>query len=315
MQTSYHQLGDIVQLKCQVLANPANNLQFTWQFNGTLLAGHHANGSNAVALEESHSWVEDEEGQIRGRKSSAEQRSTAHRITKLASGAGDKLRGKQQANLPPPPGRTTATHISSQQLHLITNVIRIELNKWSSFGHFSCHSSNSVGQQKEGCKWHIVPSHYQPVGAGKHLKGAEEAIADAGASPASGSAHHHRYHHRHHQQQSLGSSHHSLHSATSSSLGTLNNCQIIESSNAVVIKCLEAAAANDQREQENNGGAEDFLAQVGTDGSGQQTLQPPPMSATIDRGSSPSVFGSGSGSGSSDATVYDTAHFARGNAL
>ena len=342
MQTSYHQLGDIVQLKCQVLANPADNLQFSWQFNGTSLAGHHANHSNAVlALKEGHSWAEDEEGQNRGRKqSSAEQGNAAQRITKLASAAGDKLRAKQQANLPEP-GRTTATHISSQQLHLITNVIRIELNKWSSFGHFSCHSTNSVGQQKEGCKWHIVPSHYQPPGVGKHLNGAgdaftAEAVAGAGLGAgslaSSGPAHHHRYHHRHHQQQSLGSSsHHSVHSASTSSSssfsGTLNNCQIIESSNAVVIKCLEAAAANDQREQEppenssggsGGGGAEDFLAQVGTDSATGQTLQPPPMSATIDRGS-PSVAGggsAGSSSGSSgSSTVYNAAHFGRGNVL
>lgn len=270
MQTSYHHLGDIVQLKCQVLANPAKNLQFTWQFNGTSLSEHNANRS-AAGEEEQFSSLE-----------AAPRNSTS----KLAS-TGDKWRLK--ANLLAT--SRTATHSSSQQLHLITNVIRIELNKWSTFGHFSCHSRNSVGQQKEGCKWHILPSHYQPQSADKHLKG-------GGGDGQSGTpAHHHRYHHRHHQQQSL-SSHHE-HFASS---GTLNNCQIIESSNAVVIKCLEG---KDQREDDaHEKGSQDFLAQVGNDASTGQSALQPPISATIDRDSS-----------SDTATIYDDAQLTRGNLL
>lgn len=273
MQTSYHHLGDIVQLKCQVLANPAKNLQFTWQFNGTSLSEHNANRS--AAEEEEQSSLEAGQGSS---------------TSKLAS-TGDKSRLK--ANLLA--ASRTATHSSSQQLHLITNVIRVELNKWSTFGHFSCHSQNFVGQQKEGCKWHILPSHYQPQGAEKHLKGGGGDAAGGTLAPTP--THHHRYHHRHHQQQQSSGSHHE-HFASS---GTLNNCQIIESSNAVVIKCLEGKDQREDGAQEK--GAQDFLAQVGNDATGQSALQPP-ISATIDRGSP-----------SDTATIYDSAQLGRGNLL
>lgn len=245
-QTWYHQLGDIVQLKCQVLANPVDNLQFAWQFNGSALEDLsekqwlHANRSSV----NDHTAMPIEENFV------IDQREKAAR---LAAGSNDKSRGK--TNLPH--STRSTTHSSSQQQHLITNVVRVELRAWTSFGHFSCQASNQVGPQKEACKWHIVPHHYHPHqhqdSSGEHLSSGKELAGQQ--------KHQHRYHHRHHQQQqSLSSDQHHSHWASAAS--TLNNCQIIESSNAVVIKCLETATDAVEPEQ---GISQDFLAQIGSD--------------------------------------------------
>lgn len=249
-QTSYHQLGDIVQLKCQVFANPVDDLQFAWRFNDTPLVGHlyniqqlQANVSGNIYLD-----IDDEKHQVSGNFGSPDQGPSASKVAVV----GDKL--ASQANLPQ--ASRTTTHSSSQQAHLITNVVRIELKKWSSFGHFSCTSRNAVGQQAKACKWHIAPHYYQPTGREKE----EEHLS----SGTSGLTHHHRYHHRHHQQQSLaGSAHHPLLADALS--GTLNNCKIIESSNAVVIECR---------------GADDFLAKLPEKDAAQRN-----PSTTIDRSS------------------------------
>ena len=233
IQTSYHQLGDIVQLKCQVLANPTD-LQFTWQLNGTTLA---ANSDATGLVDANRSTV----------VSHTVPMPIGDPFEARENAGGDKLRGK--ANLPQP--SRTATHSSSIQQHLITNVVRIELRKWTSFGHYSCQARNGIGQQKEACKWHIAPYHYHPGRIDEHLGGLK---------------HHHRNHHRHHQQQSLLQHH--LHFA--SIAGALNNCQIIESSNAVVIKCLEPHDPPFH--------IQDSFAQVGNDAAEQ-----PPNPSTIDR--------------------------------
>lgn len=97
---------------------------------------------------------------------------------------------------------------------IATNVIQIQMKKWNNFGHFSCEASNVVGQESSACKWHIIPHHYR--------------------SRTNGNDHHQRQHqHRVH--------HHNRKVSSSADSSPLNNCQIIESSNAVVIKCADAS--------------------------------------------------------------------------
>jgi len=212
--TMYRQLGDIVQLKCQVLANPLDNLQFDWQFNDTSLSPEHkTNRSSNVE----HTLLDED--------------SLGETLLEHARKSSDK--SKRKANLMH--SSQSTTHSSSDQQHLISNVVRIELSKWTSFGHFSCQARNQIGLQKEACKWHIVPHHFNS----HHQSGKDEHLS-AGQK--------HRYHHRHHQQQS--------HHATS----TLNNCQIIESSNAVVIRCRDVHDP-DQKETI----SQDYFAHTGSD--------------------------------------------------
>ena len=189
-------------------------------------------------------------------------------VTPTSASVGDKSRRK--ANLAP---RNTATAHNGvlqqqhQQQHLITNVLQIVLSKWSDFGHFSCHASNQVGQQKEACKWHILPLHHYS----EH--------SNSGGGLGNSKHHHHLYHHKHHQQQqqqSSPSAHHSHFDLPTASVGLLNNCQIIESSNAVVIKCHDAA---DDHPADIT---QDFLARIGNN---EASLQPKQRqsSSTIDR--------------------------------
>ena len=207
----YHQLGDFVQLKCQVLANPIDDIRFMWQFNDTLYNVDYGAENRSI------------DGMFDGIGHVANWTTTTTTTINRKMTLNDEQKWK--TNVSPSTAyfsSSSSTSSINQQEHMVTNVIRVELKKWANFGHFSCAATNHIGKQKEACKWHIVPEHYHSHHHQDERRGEH----------SNGSKHHHRYHHRHHQTKS-DVHHFGL-------AGTLNNCQIIESSNAVVIKCPDS---------------------------------------------------------------------------
>lgn len=179
---SYHALGDSVWLQCQVLANPFDPTehQFTWKLNGSTFMGNL-----------------DEDVELDGLRNGTEQQRRSKAIMHQFSTEGDKWSGHSQAN--DNNNFRARTHSPSQQSHLITNSIQIKLSDWNRFGHYSCQTSNAVGEQQYPCQWQLMAN---PMG---------RATAKLASSRQN-----------HNEQEGVLRS---------------DNCQVQESSNLVVIKC------------------------------------------------------------------------------
>lgn len=227
VQTYYQHLDDYVQLKCHIIANPSEDVQFTWRFNDTVFIGD-INSAYTSSSSSSESFVD----HVQDISSSSsiedviDQEFIIQDRNKINNDKqNDNYSWKTRRILPRP--KSTSIHTTIDHQHLVTNVIRIHLKKWSSFGQFTCTAKNSIGIQSEPCRWQLIPHHYHT-----HYRNSYE------SSMNNIHSNRHQYHHHQQQQQKSQSLMQQFSSSSSSRLpNQLNNCHIIESSNAVVIKC------------------------------------------------------------------------------
>ncbi|XP_027203547.2 uncharacterized protein LOC113797380 isoform X3 [Dermatophagoides pteronyssinus] len=228
VQTYYQHLDDYVQLKCHIIANPSEDVQFTWRFNDTVFIGD-INSAYTSSSSSSESFVD----HVQDISSSSsiedviDQEFIIQDRNKINNDKqNDNHSWKTRRILPRP--KSTSIHTTIDHQHLVTNVIRIHLKKWSSFGQFTCTAKNSIGIQSEPCRWQLIPHHYHT-----HYRNSYESSMN--------NIHSNRHQYHHHQQQQQQKSQSLMQQFSSSSSfrlpNQLNNCHIIESSNAVVIKC------------------------------------------------------------------------------
>lgn len=244
VQTYYQNLDDYVQLKCHIIANPSENVQFTWRFNDTVFIGdfNSAYTSSSSSLS-SESFVEHVSNDIQDISSSSsiedviDQEFMMNHDKTINS---SKRNNNRRWKIPRP--KSTLIHTTIDHQHLITNVIRIHLKKWSSFGQFTCTAKNNVGIQSEPCRWQLIPHHYHT-----HYRNSYESSMNI--------IHGNRHHFHHHQQQQQQKSQSLMQQFSSSSSrlpNQLNNCHIIESSNAVVIKCSNGVEVYERTSDSSN---------------------------------------------------------------
>lgn len=225
-QTYYQHLGDFVQLKCYILANPSKNVMFTWKFNGTMFIGDNepVSDTNDRRLVEHSTLGMDNEPNSKAILSN----------TLLHS---------------------TSTYKTAKHEHLITNIIRIHLKKWNNFGKFSCQAKNSIGMQSEPCLWHIMPYHYHT-----HYRNNHESFGNAPVFI------NHRLHNHYgkpnYAQQEIPNKNNQMllkNWASRTLPNQLNNCHIIESSSIVVIKCLNGVELFEKTDQEEKAEMDNYL--------------------------------------------------------
>lgn len=229
-QTYYQHLGDFVQLKCYILANPSKNVLFTWKFNDTMFIRDNepVSSTNDRRLVEHSTSEMDNEPRLKAIPSN----------TLLHS---------------------TSTYKTVEHEHLITNIIRIHLKKWNNFGQFSCQARNNIGMQSEPCLWHIMPYHYHT-----HYRNNHESFGNA---PVFINHHsHNHYEKQNYEQQEIfqnKKNNQILSTGKNWSSRTLpnqlNNCHIIESSSIVVIKCLNGVELFEKNNEEEQTEMDNYL--------------------------------------------------------
>lgn len=212
-QIYHQQLGDIVNLKCHIISNPNENVKFVW----------HLNGSNIII--DNHSGLGLDDGD------DSERRKTTKFMPSKSKNSIDLI------------VHSDTVHKNINQNHLITNIIQIQLKHWSSFGTFSCRAQNQIGQQNDPCRWRLIPKHFQNLFRDQFDLIQQKQQQNQEKIKTKSSENNRRLDYDSKMKlispnEMFDNDDHSERSSSSSSKpNQLTDCQIIESSIAVVVKC------------------------------------------------------------------------------